>query len=57
MASQTPARAVGLPDVGALHVGASADLVLLDDSGELNAVMRRGEWLSNAAKREDLSRR
>ncbi|HYW90164.1 MAG TPA: amidohydrolase family protein, partial [Chloroflexota bacterium] len=46
MASEVPARAVGFMDVGAIRIGASADLVLLDDTGQLHAVMRAGEWVS-----------
>jgi N-acetylglucosamine-6-phosphate deacetylase len=45
MASHVPARALGLADVGAIHVGGRADLVLLDDEGGLRATMSRGEWL------------
>ena len=44
MASHTPARALGLTDVGTIRVGARADLVLLDDEAHLRATMRRGEW-------------
>lgn len=45
MASTTPARTHGLDQVGTLRRGAWADLCQLDDSGQLQAVMRRGEWL------------
>lgn len=45
MASQVPARAVGLSDAGEIRVGARADLVLLDDTGRLVATMWRGSWV------------
>jgi N-acetylglucosamine-6-phosphate deacetylase len=45
MASQMPAQAVGLSDAGEIRVGAGADLVLLNDSGQLLATMRRGKWV------------
>jgi N-acetylglucosamine-6-phosphate deacetylase len=48
MASHTPARALGLPDVGDIRVGARADLVLLDDEAHLRATMRRGQWAENS---------
>ena len=45
--SATPARVLGLTDVGALTAGRRADLVHLDDDLEVVAVMRAGEWLSD----------
>ncbi|WP_377638895.1 N-acetylglucosamine-6-phosphate deacetylase [Oryzobacter terrae] len=44
--SSTPARVLGLTDVGALAAGRRADLVHLDDELEVIAVMRAGAWLS-----------
>jgi N-acetylglucosamine-6-phosphate deacetylase len=43
-ASTTPARVLGLPDVGALEAGRFADLVVLDDHLRVQRVMRRGVW-------------
>lgn len=45
MATSTPARALGLPDVGRLEPGALADIVVLDDDLRVTAVMHRGAWL------------
>ena len=45
MVTSTPARALGLPDVGRLETGAIADVVLLDDDLRVAAVMHRGGWL------------
>ena len=45
-ATATPARVLGLADVGALEPGRRADLVHLDDALEVVAVMRAGAWLS-----------
>ena len=42
-ASERPARLVGLP--GGLRAGAPANLVLLDERGRVERVMRRGAWL------------
>jgi N-acetylglucosamine-6-phosphate deacetylase len=47
MTSTTPARAVGLTDVGYLRVGAQADLVVLDSDLHVSAVMAHGSWLSD----------
>ncbi|GAA4410896.1 N-acetylglucosamine-6-phosphate deacetylase [Fodinibacter luteus] len=44
-ATATPARVLGIPDVGALEAGRRADLVHLDDDLEVVAVMRAGAWL------------
>jgi N-acetylglucosamine-6-phosphate deacetylase len=45
--SETPARLLGLGErVGALEPGMDADLVVLDDSLHVEAVMARGEWVS-----------
>ncbi len=40
----TPARILGLADVGALEAGRLADLVVLDDDLHVLRVMRRGAW-------------
>jgi N-acetylglucosamine-6-phosphate deacetylase len=45
-ATATPARVLGLPDVGAIEAGRRADLVHLDADLELVGVMRAGEWLT-----------
>ncbi len=45
-ATQIPARALGLDDVGAIEPGRLADLVVLDDRLTVAAVMRRGEWIA-----------
>jgi N-acetylglucosamine-6-phosphate deacetylase len=46
MATSTPARALGLSDVGRLEPGALADIVVLDDDLRVAAVMHRGSWIS-----------
>jgi N-acetylglucosamine-6-phosphate deacetylase len=45
-ATATPARALGLDDVGAIEQGRRADLVHLDEALEVVRVMRAGAWLS-----------
>ncbi|MGA4507983.1 N-acetylglucosamine-6-phosphate deacetylase [Propionibacteriaceae bacterium G1746] len=45
MAATTPARWHGLDEVGQLVAGRHADLCVVDDSGALLRVMRRGDWL------------
>jgi N-acetylglucosamine-6-phosphate deacetylase len=45
MTAGTPARVLGLDDVGAVAPGRRADLVVLDDALELRAVMAAGAWL------------
>lgn len=45
LASTNPARVHGLTEVGTVEVGKWADLCLVDDDGQLESVMRRGEWL------------
>lgn len=42
MASTTPARVAGRPDLGRIAVGAPADLVLLDDALQVVQVLRAG---------------
>ena len=42
----TPARVLGLHDVGRVGPGALADLVVLDPDLGIRTVMRRGDWLS-----------
>ena len=44
-ASATPARLLGLPDVGAIDPGRRADLVHLDEDLRVVGVMRAGHWL------------
>lgn len=45
MAATTPARWHGLTEVGELTPGRWADVCLVDDEGQLQAVMRRGQWV------------
>jgi N-acetylglucosamine-6-phosphate deacetylase len=44
-ASTTPARAMGLNNVGEIAPGKRADFVVLNNELELQAVMNRGRWL------------
>jgi N-acetylglucosamine-6-phosphate deacetylase len=48
-AATTPARVLGLDDLGALAAGRRADLVVLDGELELTAVMAGGSWLEGRA--------
>jgi N-acetylglucosamine-6-phosphate deacetylase len=43
-ASATPARAVGIVDVGQIAAGQRADLVVLDEELQVRAVARGGRW-------------
>jgi len=45
MATSTPARALGWPDVGRLEAGAMADILVLDDDLRVTEVMHRGSWI------------
>jgi len=45
-ASQTPARTLALPDVGALEAGRRADVLVVDDDLRLGSVLRAGQWLA-----------
>jgi N-acetylglucosamine-6-phosphate deacetylase len=45
MATSTPARALGWPDVGRLEAGAMADVLVLDDDLRVTEVMHRGSWI------------
>lgn len=45
MAATTPARWHGLDQVGRVEPGRFADLIVLDEHGETQRVMRRGRWL------------
>jgi N-acetylglucosamine-6-phosphate deacetylase len=44
MTSATPARALGLEQVGVLRTGYDANLVVLDPDLQVRAVMVRGGW-------------
>jgi N-acetylglucosamine-6-phosphate deacetylase len=44
MTATTPARALGLDNVGSLRPGADANLVVLGQNLEVSAVMAEGEW-------------
>ena len=45
-ASSTPSQTLALPGVGSLQAGRLADVVVVDDELFLQAVLRRGEWLT-----------
>jgi N-acetylglucosamine-6-phosphate deacetylase len=45
LTSATPARVLGLDDVGAIEPGWRADMVVLDEKLEVVAVMARGVWV------------
>jgi N-acetylglucosamine-6-phosphate deacetylase len=46
MTSTTPARALGLDNIGSLRPGADANLVVLDGNLQVTGVMADGEWLA-----------
>ena len=48
MASEVPARILGLHDVGRIEVGCRADLVVLDDRLRVQRCMVGGEWMNAA---------
>jgi N-acetylglucosamine-6-phosphate deacetylase len=50
MASEVPARLLGLPDLGRLAQGANADIVLLNDRLEVVATYVRGELVYHHAQ-------
>lgn len=50
MTSVTPARALGLADIGGLRAGCAADLVVLDRDLRVVAVMRNGTWQTQPAE-------
>jgi len=45
-ASSTPSQTLALAGIGRLQAGHAADVVVVDDDLALQAVMRRGVWLS-----------
>ena len=45
-ASSTPGQTLALTGIGGLQAGHLADVVVVDDELSLDAVMRRGEWLT-----------
>lgn len=49
MTATTPARTLGLDDVGTLAPGMSADFVVLDRKLQVRAVVRRGVWAASGA--------
>jgi N-acetylglucosamine-6-phosphate deacetylase len=46
MASEVPARVVGLRRKGSIEVGADADLLVLNDGGAIERVMLSGQWVT-----------
>ena len=48
-ASSTPSQTLALAGIGGLQAGHLADVVVVDDELSLDAVMRRGEWLTLSA--------
>lgn len=46
MTSSTPARALGIDDVGELRVGAAANLVVLESDYRIKDVMADGDWVA-----------
>ncbi|MDT7707844.1 MAG: N-acetylglucosamine-6-phosphate deacetylase, partial [Pseudonocardiales bacterium] len=51
-ATATPARLLGLHDVGALVAGHRADVLVTDASLTPRAVMRAGHWITRERQRE-----
>ena len=51
LASTNAARRYGLSDVGRIEAGGRADLCVVDDQGDLQRVMRGGQWLPAAEPR------
>ncbi len=47
MTARTPARALGLLDIGTLGPGARADLLVLDANKQVLRVMSAGEWVQS----------
>ncbi|EUA07255.1 amidohydrolase family protein [Mycobacterium xenopi 4042] len=48
MASTTPARALGFGHVGSLRSGLDANLVVLNQELQVQAVMANGDWVSES---------
>jgi N-acetylglucosamine-6-phosphate deacetylase len=46
MTSTTPARALGMDDVGDLRIGAAANLVVLESDYQISDVMAGGSWVT-----------
>ncbi len=52
--TRNPATALALPEVGRLHCGGRADLLLIDaDGGQLQSVMCGGRWLLRDGKMQE----
>ena len=51
LASTNAARHYGLGEVGRLEPGSRADLCVVDDQGDLQGVMRAGQWLPSSDPR------
>lgn len=53
MTSTTPAAVLGRPDIGRIEAGRVADLVVLGDDLNVQAVMSAGQWVTNEHRAVD----